>query len=265
VKHFAARCLFPLLQSCFPNLSKVYPTLRLLYSKNIFSPLYLIKRCHKCGYAYFDKIITSTQLREYYELAYWQSCGDIKRKYLLHDDSVKDIRSSGQYHFVHEFIKELGSIRMLEIGAGSAHMSRLMRSVIIGIETDVIEPSNVWAEYYNRYHIKMVSRYFPFNTSQKYNYIHSSHSLEHIYDLIEAMVSFRNLIQKGGFLFIEVPNCDQSYFRLDFGDTPHIHFFSKKSLRMLLKNNGFDCVRIGEYGLTNEEEIQRRKKMKRFF
>lgn len=264
LKHFGAHVLFPLLQSYSPNLSNYYPRLERLYLKSLFSPFSSIKRCDKCGYAYYDKNITSTQLREYYEIAYWQSCGDIKNKYLLHNDSVKDSRAAGQYHFVSEVIKELGSIRMLEIGAGPAHMSRLMRSLIVDVGTDVIEPSNVWLSHYKRYHINVVSRYFPLKTSNKYNYIHSSHSLEHIYDLKEAMVCFGNLIKQRGFLFIEVPNCDSDYYRLDFGDTPHIHFFTKKALQMLFEKRGFKCVKIDEIGLTNREEIQRRKKPNNF-
>jgi len=80
----------------------------------------------------------------------------------------------------------------------------------------------------------------------------------------DVVACLKGILTDNGFLFIEVPNCDLDYYRLDFGDTPHIHFFKKKALQMLFEKRGFKCVKIDEFGLTNREEIQRRKNPNNF-
>jgi hypothetical protein len=68
----------------------------------------------------------------------------------------------------------------------------------------------------------------------------------------------KSLLQKDGLIFIEVPNCNDEYYTLDNPDTPHIHFFSKESLKLLFEQFGFITLSIDEYGLTWQEEYAKR-------
>jgi len=123
------------------------------------------------------------------------------------------------------------------------------------ISIDVVEPGKGWGKYYIANNINKVADFFPFSSNKYYGYIHTSHWLEHVIDLEATLVKLYEKLENGGLLFVEVPNCTDKYYRLDVGDTPHIHFFTENSLIKLFTKYGFKLIRSGTFGLTNEEEF----------
>jgi 2-polyprenyl-3-methyl-5-hydroxy-6-metoxy-1,4-benzoquinol methylase len=143
----------------------------------------------------------------------------------------------------------------LEIGAGSALISRYIRNTHPNeVSIDIVEAGIGWSDYYKKLGINQVSTFFPFATEESYDYIHTSHWLEHVNSLPEITSHLKNLLKPNGLMFIEVPNCS-SYFELDYYDTPHIHFFTKESIEIFFKNNGFIVLKSGEFGLTMQENL----------
>ena len=63
-------------------------------------------------------------------------------------------------------------------------------------------------------------------------------------------------LKKGGYLFIEVPNCNEEYYNTRSGDSPHVCFFNSKSLRLISEKVGFAVVNIGTFGFSWSEDIQ---------
>jgi ubiquinone/menaquinone biosynthesis C-methylase UbiE len=114
-----------------------------------------------------------------------------------------------------------------------------------------------WKSYYEGIGIKLVAEYFPFESEQKFDYIHVSFCLEYVYDLFDALNSLKNILTENGLLFIAVPNCNSEYYSLDYNDTPRIHFFTKKSLTNLMEKYHFRVLQIQEYGLTHKEQYMR--------
>jgi len=253
LKHLAAMLLSPLLR--FLN-GEYYSKLK---TKMLFSPLYHIVRCNECGYGVYDRKIELELVHRYYKKEYWQSGGMPRSSW--HQESLyrEDIRAVGQYNLIKEKIKGFFKIEVLEIGAAGALLSRLLRENHEGeVSLSVVESGQGWKEYYAENSIELLSEIFPFETNRKFDYIHTSHWLEHVYNLDEALKQIKKCLKTGGLLFIEVPNCHSGYFNLDIGDAPHIHFFTAKCLCLLLKKYGFTVLSIGEYGLTCEEENIRR-------
>ena len=224
--------------------------------KLIFSPLYKIAKCNDCGYGYYLKDLDNTILEKYYNKLYWQASGLSDPKVFEDAYFLGDERSNAQYNFSNVFINQLNNSKILEIGAGPALISRFIRHHQKGkVEIDVVETGNGWAAYYKTLDINQVANFFPFKTDKQYDYIHTSHWLEHVSDLKDVIKQLKELLVHNGLLFIEVPNCN-IYFELDFTDTPHIHFFTLKSLDKILRSAGFEILKSGEYGLTMTETLR---------
>lgn len=263
LNHFNVRFL----KHCLANF--LWPAIRPIYTKIetklLFSPMYKIVRCNDCGYGFYEREISVQTLQRYYQSIYWQACGLDKSKYYDDNLFLQDDRANGQYGFVKEELDNLEKINILEIGAGSSLTSRMVRYKIKNkpVTIDVVEPGNGWSDYYNAHDINKAADFFPFPSRVKYNYIHTSHWLEHTLDLKGTAKEINDLLISGGYLFVEVPNCTSDYFKLDYGDTPHIHFFTETSLVTFFRNNGFEIIRSGIYGLTNKEcYLYRNKKHK---
>jgi len=73
----------------------------------------------------------------------------------------------------------------------------------------------------------------------KYDYIFSSHTLEHIFECREALRYWKEHLKKEGVLFLYLPHQDMLYWRPE-NCKKHIHSFSPYSITTLLENTGFD-------------------------
>lgn len=114
----------------------------------------------------------------------------------------------------------------------------------------VCEPGRQWDAYYRRQGIEKVADYFPFEATKNFDYVHTSHWLEHALDLRETLATLHAIINPSGFLFVEVPNTEHFYWSLPEADTPHIHFFTRTSLIKAFEKHAFECVNVGEFGIT---------------
>jgi SAM-dependent methyltransferase len=167
---------------------------------------------------------------------------------------LDDERANGQYELVQNYLPKKGHIDALELGAGSALLSMLLRHKRGNVDIEVVEPGLGWNKYYRDNGIKKVADFFPFETKKKYTYIHASHWLEHVTPDIQYNIdAVRQLLMPNGTFFVEVPNRTDDYWNLDVGDTPHIHFFTEPSLRQFFENCGLRLLTIGCYGYTNRE------------
>jgi hypothetical protein len=72
-----------------------------------------------------------------------------------------------------------------------------------------------------------------------------SHVLEHVPDPVAFMHSATRGLRQGGAVFIEVPCQDWKHKALD---EPHVLFFEKKSIQLLLSRLGFDDIQVSYYG-----------------
>lgn len=210
--------------------------------------------CSGCGHGEMMEPPTRKQLIEYYENEYWMSCSRPSKLKHAHnyDDYTNNPRAIHQVDFVTKEVNPELFSNVLEIGAGAAYASLLLRSKYknIKINLNVCESGKKWQDYYNNHKINKISNYFPFDTKEKFDYIHTSHWLEHVLDLNETISKLNTITRPLGYVFVEVPNTEYFYWDLPVEDIPHIHFFTKKSLVKSFASHGFECVNIGEYGIT---------------
>lgn len=251
LKHLLGSILSPVLKILNPRLHQA------LRVKMLFSPFSYISRCNACGYGVYEKQIDLDLIESYYNGSYWQAKGFPVDKW--HEESVflDDARANGQYACVRNWVEPLKEVSMLEIGAASALFSRFLRKRHPGtVHCSVVEGGDGWEPYYKETGISLAAKFFPFEGSGKFDYIHTSHWLEHVVDLPGAVLKIKSLLKSGGLLFVEVPNCDASYFSLGIEDAPHIHFFTKRSLNLFFEKHGFIALSSDTYGLNNCEDFE---------
>ena len=120
-----------------------------------------------------------------------------------------------------------------------------------GVEVcDVVEPNKVDAEFIKE-NFDGITVYNDLlenvNIDKKYNLVVSFEVLEHAISPIEFLKKCNNLMDKGGFINIEVPNHDDVILRYNtdrykdfYYHKAHIHYFTDKSLNDICSMAGFD-------------------------
>ena len=83
----------------------------------------------------------------------------------------------------------------------------------------------------------------------QYDLVVLSHVLEHVTEPISFLKSIVEKMRKGGHLFIEVPCMDWKHKALD---EPHLLFFDKKPMEVLLKQLKLTQLSIAYYGIPHE-------------
>ncbi len=211
--------------------------------------------CNDCKYGVMQNPPNEADLKKYYEKKYWDKrlpTVEIKQS------KSQNLRSNYQYRFIKNYIKPLMNISMLEIGAGPAFSSILIRNKIknVKISIDVCETGEQFNEHYKNNNINRVAHFFPFDSNKKYDYIHCSHWLEHVHDLDSTVKNLKYLLNINGLIFIEVPNTEHFYFdqsSIQINHIPHIQFFSVTSLKLIFEKFSFKTLKIKECGETREE------------
>jgi len=83
-----------------------------------------------------------------------------------------------------------------------------------------------------------VEQYAPFD------FIYSSHVLEHVIDIDSHIRQLAGLVRPGGFVYIETPDLSGETFIQQTHTIFHVHTFSLSSMLRLLANNGLEAVRV---------------------
>ncbi len=139
----------------------------------------------------------------------------------------------------------------LDVGAGFGYFSKEAKENdldVVSLELGNFE-SKALKELWD---INAVNIFFEdfIDDEQKYSYILMSQVLEHTLNPEDWTKKAFKLLEMGGVLCIAVPNFN-SFFRYILGKwdvfiTPpeHLNFFSPDGLRIILKKNGFEIIKL---------------------
>ena len=139
--------------------------------------------------------------------------------------------------------------KYLEVGCSFGGVAKNVLD--FGVEVcDVVEPNKVDAEFIKE-NFDEITVYNDLlenvNIDKKYNLVVSFEVLEHAISPIEFLKKCNNLMDKGGFINIEVPNHDDVILRYNtdrykdfYYHKAHIHYFTDKSLNDICSMAGFD-------------------------
>lgn len=74
-----------------------------------------------------------------------------------------------------------------------------------------------------------------------YDYVFSSHALEHVPDYIRALEYWKTFLKANGVLFLYLPHPDMEYWRPE-NNRKHLHLFHPADLEAALKSLGYRDV-----------------------
>jgi len=168
-----------------------------------------------------------------------------------------DYDSPYSRHYIKNFIPYLSYINKykirgnhLDVGCGLGYLLHLCK--LNGFETEGIELNKQLVKLLNKKGFKVHDKELgsPEYHKNYYDLITANHVLEHIDNINDFLKNINNLLKNDGYLIFACPYINgiipkilrTKWYGQGFGT--HLNFFSIKSIKKLLKNNGFKLVEI---------------------
>lgn len=192
----------------------------------------LIYRCENCHLVFAWPMPTLKNLNDYYT-NYYRASG---RPHWAKEPLRPTFRHLAYLSYLthHVNMSKIGSI--YEIGAGWGEIGSILKNLYPHLMIHASEPDKFVREHLkNRGYILVDTP----DSEPNYDVILSFHSLEHFTnprDFFSLAVG----LKKGGYLMLEVPNCDfEAGWHMRVYDSPHLLFFTRSSLVQTAGNHGF--------------------------
>lgn len=228
-------------------------------------------RCRNCGLVYLNP----RPSQEYLDGLYKQNETPLldSRKDRLQEEEVYLFRFSEKIKAINKLQCKKG--RILDIGSAWGFFLKTAKED--GWDTCGVELSRVEAQYsrerfnLNVFNGKLSEARFP---SGGFDVITLWHVLEHMPDPISELSEIRRILNKDGLLAIEVPGermvkSDLVHGRFGPQNPPwHLVYYNAATLRLLLKNAGFQILQLrgcGNTGIVTKAESLRPGSLKPFF
>jgi SAM-dependent methyltransferase len=143
----------------------------------------------------------------------------------------------------------LNAKRVLEIGPGHGYFAKNWIELHPNVDYFGVETDKSCYESLKRAGVKILAPEQVDSSFEEVDLVIISHVLEHVSNPESFLQTVTKKLRKGGVLFIEVPCFDWQHKELD---EPHLLFFDKEPLKLLLKKVGFDQIEVNYYGNTIE-------------
>jgi len=155
--------------------------------------------------------------------------------------------------------KNLTAASILEIGPGHGFFASNWLHKNPGISYKALETDKSCHFSLKNYGVELVD---PLSEMPSTDVVVISHVLEHVSDPGLFLTNVTAGLKAGGVLFIEVPCMDWDYKPVD---EPHLLFFDKHPMKLLLEKSGFSNIEVSYHGQKIEamkNESFFKKKMK---
>ena len=166
-------------------------------------------------------------------------------------------------------LNTMDQLNVIDIDAGNGSTLLQIKDLTnwnsTGVESDKIKH-----EILNFHKLKVVNDIFQ-NTSNNlkndhYDLIIISQVLEHIENPSILLKEINKKLKKNGYLWIDVPLCNNNYFNSRVNDdVGHLYFFDETTLGEILKQSNFHIVSSGSYGAMIEPKRTVLSSVKLFF
>ena len=199
-------------------------------------------RCQECSFVFSNPTISESELTTLYEQL---------------EDQEYSLELEGRSRNFLTILKRLDKIdkpgnRLLDIGAASGIFLHLAQE--LGYEVEGIEPSAYLVrEAKNLFNLTMFQGTIDqFKGDKKYSVITLLDIIEHLADPRLFMKQLVTLMEDQGILVLVTPDINSLAVRV-FGKRwwhyriAHLNFFNKKSITRLLRQNGFQIIKIHRY------------------
>jgi SAM-dependent methyltransferase len=205
--------------------------------------------CSNCSIVFADPMPDQSDLDSYNQEYFLNAHGIINRD-VLSDAFFKTIAASRVEYIENTLVESVGSFStVLEIGPGPGYfakewLNRFPSTQYLAVESDV-SCHNVLEQF----GVNLLKDH-----KCEFDLLVMSHVLEHVTEPLIFIHRYAENLRDGGAIFIEVP-CEDYLFKNV--DEPHLLFFNKHSMNILLHKLGFDVVKISYNGKSHRQLLSR--------
>ena len=204
-----------------------------------------IASCEKCGFVFANEF-NPFKISETYKKSSAAVFSPEKRAGLEQDARIRQELLGT----ISKFREMTINHRLLNVSAGSGEFIVALHEQFPSVEISTIEIAEEAASL-------VKNRIFPdvligreaevcTKISRHFDIITVLQTLEHLYNPLQTLMELYRLLKPGGILFVTVPNINSYQVLLRgidnnycFSNEPHLQFYSRKSLEVLLAKAGF--------------------------
>lgn len=230
------------------------------YQNAIFAGCSLVG-CDRCGMVFAHPVPSEEELRQYNEGYFDNAHGGIATHPLT--TAFYSAISRLRMEYVEAYLgrRSLSAQHILEIGPGTGYFAKHWlekhpSAYYAGVESDASCYSNL-----EKYGVHVYPTLDSVPQEQRFGLVVISHVLEHTTDPAGFLSACTEWLSPGGVLFIEVPCNDYQHKSLD---EPHLLFFDKGPMGLLLDTVGFRDIQLSYHGNTIESLKQTPSFFQRF-
>ena len=204
-------------------------------------------KCNSCELTFANKMPSSKELDIYYSSGLYYEIVSNPYQNDIIEFSIKLAKT--RLELIDRKTNGNGFKNVLDIGAGNAQFGKVLLDKFPNSNYDAVEPdkevSNQWGNWVrNRYEgIDQIK-------DKSYNLIILNQVLEHVNKPIEFLQSINKFLKQDGHLYIDVPFQDYVFKP---SVEPHLLFWNKQSLSMLLEKVGFQNIFCDTAGMTHKQ------------
>jgi 2-polyprenyl-3-methyl-5-hydroxy-6-metoxy-1,4-benzoquinol methylase len=187
--------------------------------------------CRNCVTGYALPFLSQEFLTDYYSEFYWNNrdtnegahCPEVGRP-----NSVQIELAANKIAWLKNHNLSFSSV--IDFGAGDCASTYVLLSTCSATSVHVVDPSErakLLAYKYGATYSANLS------DAPVVDLIYSSHSIEHVHNLLEVMSALKSKVRVGGYIFLETPNIGDEELFSSFVHTPHTFLISEKSIQHL--------------------------------
>lgn len=205
-----------------------------------------LNRCDNCDITFASPLPDQSTLEYYYKSGSYTTLNQSVNEEAFIAFSYK--LSLSRYELIEKFAKSLPRPGLiLDIGAGKAIMGKALKDRWGSCTYDVVEPDTEISESYGDW-VDDIYTEIHEAPKRKYDLVVMNQVLEHVIDPVTFIEAASDLLNQNGFLYIDVPYHD---YKFKPSVSPHLFFYSTKSLTKLLNGIGVEVIFCDTAGMKH--------------
>ncbi len=215
-------------------------------TKHFHKQYIILTKCLKCSHIFYDKKLNYKDLQKIYSNDYF-----FGQEYINYINDRKQVEKNANIRInsIKKYVKNIKTKNLLEIGSAFGFFLNVAKRKFRNLEGYEINSDAVdYARDYFKLQIykeNFITKEFK---NKKYDIFCLFDVIEHLNNPDQYIKKIYEISSKDSYIFITTGDID-SFTAKIFGKNwrlihppSHVHYFSKKTIEILLNNNGYDVI-----------------------